>query len=239
MRAKVNLLVFLAVWKRPEITELCFIGLERLKTHPQFNIQVSAVISEESMIPLCEKYGVHYTLAPNDPLGEKKNIGLAATRQFQFDYMLEIGSDDLILNELLDSYLKFIDNGEQFFGIQDAAYINSETGECRRLTSSATFGAGRMISRKILEKFGFRLWKSHLNRGLDNSSTFSLARHGVNYKQVRPLAFPGVIDIKSKTNIWGFNHLIGVEFDITEIYKRLSTEEVAIIRSLYEFAEQD
>src|SRR5690348_6599448 len=111
-----KLLIYLAVWKRPEITELCLVGLNRLKTHPCFDIDILAVISEESMIPLCEKYGVKWVMSENRPLGRKKNNGLQEARKFEFDYLMEIGSDDLVLNELLDWYAQPIEDGELFFG---------------------------------------------------------------------------------------------------------------------------
>src|SRR6478609_9144885 len=138
MQTSTKLLIFLAVWKRPYITEICFNGIKRLKEHPDYDVQALAVISEEEMIPLCEQYGVNWVMYKNEPLGEKKNFGLQKAKEFKFDYLMEIGSDDLILNELLDDYKNYIGKHD-FFGITDAAYVNSETGECRRLTSKATY----------------------------------------------------------------------------------------------------
>lgn len=225
-----KILIYLAVWKRPLITELCFRGIKRLQSHPDFNIEALAVISEDEMIPLCEKYGIHWVMYKNDPLGEKKNFGLQKAKEFDFDYLMEIGSDDLVLNELLDDYKNHI--GKDFFGISDAAYINSETTECRRLISKSTYGAGRMISRKALEKSGWVLWQDRLNRGLDNNSVFALQRKGINYVRVKPLDFPCVIDVKSNENIWKFNYFLGVEYDINEVLKRISEPEKELLMSL-------
>lgn len=226
-----KILIYLAVWKRPEITELCFMGINRLRTHPDFDIQALAVISEDSMIPLCEKYGIRWVKYKNEPLGEKKNFGLQKAKEFDFDYLMEIGSDDLILNELLDDYKNYIGKSE-FFGITDAAYINSETGECRRLISrSSTYGAGRMISRKVLESVNWKLWNDHITKGMDNNSVLGLQRKGVAYTKTKPLDFPCVIDVKSQQNIWRFNYFLGVEYDKSEILKRLSVEEVVMLES--------
>lgn len=232
MQNKTKILVYLAVWQRPEITELCFVGLERLKQHPDFDIEVLAVISEESMVPLCQKYNVNMVYHANEPLGMKKNFGLQAAAKFEFDYMMEIGSDDLVLNELLDSYKPMIAKKELFFGIRDAAYIDSESGHCRRLISSSTYGAGRMIHRSLLEQCSFRMWKDHLNRGLDNASVFMFQRMCIGYKQVAPIEFPCVIDVKSKVNIWHFRHDVGVPYDIDEVFKRLSGQEVEMINEM-------
>lgn len=226
-----KILVYLAVWKRPAITELCFMGIQRMKTHPDYAIEALAVISEESMIPLCEKYGINWVMYKNEPLGEKKNFGLQKAKEFQFDYLMEIGSDDLILNELLTDYLKYVGKFD-FFGISDAAYINSESGECRRLISkSSTYGAGRMIHRSVLEKVGWKLWYDHLSKGMDNNSVLSLQRKGVRYSKCEPMAFPAVIDVKSQQNIWRFNYYLGKPYDLNEILDRVSPNEREVIES--------
>lgn len=145
-----RLLVFLAVWKRPEITEICFMGLRRLIKNSRYPIEAFAVISEESMIGLCEKYGIKWTFYKNDPLGEKKNHGLNEAMKLEWDYLLEIGSDDLVKDELVELYAPFFGKYD-LFGTKDAIIINSEDGTCRRLKSDTTYGLGRCISRKALE----------------------------------------------------------------------------------------
>lgn len=147
-----KVLIFLAAWRRPEITEICFMGINRLRQYGLFPIDTMCVISEDSMIPLCEKYGIDYVMHRNDYLGEKKNACLNAAMLKSWDYLIEIGSDDLLKNEILDKYKPFMERGEDLFGIKDFIYINSEDGNCRRYKSDTTYGAARCISRKIIEK---------------------------------------------------------------------------------------
>lgn len=141
-------LIFLAAWKRPAITEICFMGIKRLKN--RFPIETMCVISEEEMIPLCEKYGINWTFYKNDPLGEKKNHGLNEAMKLKWEYLLEIGSDDLVKDELIELYSEHFGR-DQYFGTKDAVIIDSETGKCRRLQSDTTYGLGRCISRKIIQ----------------------------------------------------------------------------------------
>jgi hypothetical protein len=231
MHGKIDLLVFVALWQRPKITELCFKGLNRLKQHPDFNIQVLAVVSEEEMIPLCEKYGVNYVIHENLPLGRKKNFGISAARQYKFDYLLEIGSDTLILNELLDDYKQYI-GVYDFFGICDCAFIDSETGSCRRVGGASTYGGGRMIAREILEKMDWKLWRDDVNRGMDNNSILRMQSAGIGYRQVKSGEFPMVFDIKSPVNIWPFNHLVGQAYDKDVIIGKLSIEEQEFLKEI-------
>jgi hypothetical protein len=146
-----RLLIFLAVWKRPEITEICFMGIDRLRKNSRFPIEAFAVISEEEMIPLCLKYKISYTYYKNDPLGEKKNAGLTEAMKLQWDYLIEIGSDDLLKDELIELYADYFGKYEMF-GTKDSIIINSADGKCRRLQSDTPYGLGRCISRQTIEK---------------------------------------------------------------------------------------
>jgi hypothetical protein len=232
MPGKIKILVFLALWKRPKVTELCFMGLNRLRQHPDFDIQVLAVASEPEMLTLCEKYNIHVVMHSNLPLGKKKNFGLQAAKGFDFDYLMEIGSDTLVLNELLDDYKNMV-GLHHFFGISDCAFICSETRACRRVGGASTYGGGRMISRAALQAMEFRIWPDDISRGLDNASVRKMAMGGHWYQQVKKRDIPLVFDIKSDENIWKFNHVDGIEFDVNRLLEKLSVEEVDAIKELW------
>lgn len=202
-----------------------------MRTHPDYDIQALAVLSEESMIPLCDRFGVRWIMHENLPLGAKKNAGLNAAREIEFDYMMEIGSDTLVLNELLDEY-KTLDL--PFFGVGECAFIDSETMACRYVNKSSMYGGGRMIRRDTLEKMNFSLWKPGISRGLDGSSVFNCSMQGIKYRQMFPSGFPKVIDIKSEENIWPFNYCWGKEFDVNLILEKLSEPEREMIYAAVE-----
>lgn len=130
-------------------------GIDRLRKSGLFQIDTLAVISETSMIPLCKKYGIDYVMHKNEPLGEKKNVGLTYAMLKSWDYLLEIGSDDLLKTEILEVYRPFIEKGVDFFGVKDFIYINSDDGQCRRYQSDTTYGAARCISRKVIERAAY------------------------------------------------------------------------------------
>ncbi len=226
----VKLLIFLAVWKRPEITEICFMGINRLRKSGLFPIEAFAVISEDSMIPLCEKYDIDYRMYKNEPLGEKKNYGLSVAMDKDFDYLIEIGSDDLIKTELLELYAPYFGH-KHLLGCNDFVCINSEDLECRRIhTNKTPYGAGRAISKEALSKIG-TLWPWKAMQGMDKSSHFTLVRSG--FTDTRVGNGPLVIDIKSDVNIWPFNYLEGTKIEFSEAVKGISTEEIEAIKSLY------
>jgi hypothetical protein len=226
---KHKILIYLAVWKRPEITEICFQGIERLR---KFGVDCLAVISEDDMIPLCEKYGIDWVFYKNNPLGEKKNAGLKVAKDLEWDYILEIGSDDILLDEIFELYANHM-GVEDFFGVKDIAFINSDDGHCRRFTSKVTFGAGRMMSRKVFEAINWVLWPNEVHLGLDNSSVAKITNAGFKYKQVQ-CNTPVVIDIKSEQNIWKFNYFLGVEYDVNLILDKVSEQEKQGLLALWQ-----
>ena len=125
-----KLMFFLAAWRRPEITEICFLGIKRLKAQQVHDIQCVAVISEASMIPMCKAYGIEWCIHENLPLGRKKNYGLTYAMRFDFDYMIEIGSDDILKNDFLRVYDPWFGKRD-IIGLSKFVMMNSETGECR------------------------------------------------------------------------------------------------------------
>lgn len=208
-------------------------GLERLKQHPGFDIQVLCIVSEPDMIPLCERYGNKWVEAENSPLGRKKNQGLKAAEKLDFDFMMELGSDDLVLNELLDDYQQLISTHD-FFGVSDIAFLDIETLEARRYTNKhAMYGAARMIKRKVIEAAGFKLWDDKHERVLDGTSVRRVSKIA-KYRMMYPRSRPQVMDIKSNQNIWQYNCMIGKEYDANEFFESISENEVNAIKCLHQ-----
>lgn len=230
-----KIILYLAVWQRPEITEICFMGIQRLMQRKDFDISAFAVISEESMKPLCDKYGIEYCVFNNFPLGEKKNNGLNEVMKKDFDYLIELGSDDLIKDEVIDAYKPYF-GVRDFLSLTSVCFINSENGACKVTEPRTFFGLGRAISKEGIKKAAlrkdgkYRLWKSYLNKGLDNDSAFRLAFAGVLEKRVR--TEPIVIDIKSAVNLHGFEKIEGIDYPLEKALQGLSENEITAIRCL-------
>lgn len=234
MPGKIKLLVFTALWKRPHIARICFHGINRLRRHPDYDITAFAVISEKEMIPLCEEFGVKWLMHDNQPLGRKKNAGLMFCQRFDFDWMMEIGSDDLVLNSLLDDY-KPLTERHPFFGICDICFVDSTDGECNRYVNRQTmFGAGRMIRRDVLQRHKWKIWPDDAVNVLDGKSLSVITeKFNIPYTMLRPIDYPQVIDIKSEVGIWPFEAFRGVKYDITDLYEHLSSSEITLIEACY------
>lgn len=139
-----KILAFVAVWKRPEITERCFRGIKKL------GLPIFAVVSEDWAEELCKKYGADFVRTSNTPLGKKFNTGLEAALKKDFDYLFTIGSDNLINPKLLDIYKYYMEKGTGLIGIDKCYFVQNE--EAKHVDyQQQIIGACRMISKDALK----------------------------------------------------------------------------------------
>jgi hypothetical protein len=144
--------------------------------------------------------------------------------------MIEIGSDDLLKDEYFD--LMDWNSEHEVLALRDFVMMNSETGECRHLTDrQGRFGVGRAIRREVLVEMNFTLWGEDQEHGLDNRSTFIMARNGFVEQRVKSLE-PLAIDLKSQENLWPFKRE-GMPYNRSHALKGLSFDEVNAITNLY------
>lgn len=139
-----KILAFVAVWKRPEITERCFKGIKEL------GLPIFAVVSEDWAEELCKKYKADYIRTPNTPLGKKFNTGLEAALKKDFDYLMTFNSDTLINPELLQVYKYHMEQNTGLIGVDKVYFV--QDGKAKHVDYQLQIiGAGRMISREALE----------------------------------------------------------------------------------------
>lgn len=146
-----KVLILTAVWQRPELTEICFHGLKRLQSK---NVRVFIIYSEEWVKPLLKKFGFSGKMTPNEPLGRKFNEGLKSAMRFNWDYLIQIGSDDFIDSRILDVYQPYMKEGREFFGINKINVINLKDYRVAYFENTYVIGGARCIKRSILKGLG-------------------------------------------------------------------------------------
>lgn len=187
-----RILIFIPVWKRPEITEICFQGVSRLRDYnPRYEIDCLAVVSEKSMIGLCKKYKIQHTFFDNNPLGAKKNHGLNVALKKDFDYLMELNSDDIIKGELLDIYYPYFEKKVPMIGITNFLMINSEDGDCIQYHSPKTlYGIARCYSKQAIKKAAkvvkARAKVTFYSHSLSASQGDEFTIESVNYDKMKP-----------------------------------------------------
>lgn len=214
-----KLLIYTALWKRPEVSEICFMQIDYLRSYfkPKgVEIIPFVVLSEEEMKPLCDKYKVGYCEAENFPVGRKHNIGLFESLKIKWDYMMLIGSDDLVSAKYMDIALKEIEKKTVFAGPDVIYFFNSWDNSLKmhKVNGIYSIGAGRIMSRSMIESFveddSLTFWEDQKNKGLDTSSFNRVDKKGIGHKMIKLPEKPYIVDVKSDQNIWNYSELEGV-----------------------------
>ncbi len=166
------------IWKRPEVFKIWAVAVQRIISEfPDIDFEVLIAGSEGRVSKkITDAWKWHYIETPNQPLGLKANIRLKACKKLKPDYVLFLGSDDIMSIKTFAFILKKIKKGFDEIApmdlyIYDApsktlvysqGYINHRKGE--------RLAIGRAIHKDVLDRIGWTMWDSTRDRNLDGSS---------------------------------------------------------------------
>lgn len=185
-----KIVILTPLWKRHDVFQFYIDRFKRIKQYKKkFKIDI-VVVGSEGLVTrdLCEKSGFYYLESSNQPLGRKLNYGMKFCKQLKPDYVMGVGSDDIMSESLLDFYLESMDKGIDFIGLLDCyfydllskrliywgGYTNHRIGE--------TIGTFRMLSSRLLGALNWEPWDSELSKSLDGSMMKKLAK--INYNKI-------------------------------------------------------
>ena len=189
---------------------------------------------------------------PNE-LGQKFNATTEAAWKWGADYAVILGSDDVVSPKLGDIYLERFEKGFTYMGLRGchmaepvsrrALYLS---GHASKLRIGETVGAGRTVSRKVLDVVEGRPWPDKLSRGADFRMTMRLQGKGIagvdsviETGDIGDDAF--LVDVKGGGNMWQFDRVakhthVASEAHYEKILSALPSEEQAIVRELEQAA---
>lgn len=220
MRVKrLKLAIITAVWKRPEVFKMFAQGIHALApTFERLNVDCQVMIagsegslSKNMVLEQGPPFNT-YSETENQPLAQKVNLPLRAARTWGADYVLCVGSDDIISPELMELYIGAMRKNADFIGVTDFYFYDTLTktaaywgGYREPFRKGVTCGAGRVISKRLLDLWQWKIWETKHNSVLDTSIDEKLK--AVEHKQcIFAMKDYGVmaVDIKSSTNMTPF-----------------------------------
>lgn len=217
-----KLLILVPVWKRPEILKLF---LSRLTLPSYLETRVLFILSPEDPFYVANTRLVkdyNYFSHKNRPLGEKKNEALHYSLKWDWDFFMDLGSDNIIHFDLWKLYEPYFEN-EKYFGINNAYVYDTKTQKSLFVNgyhqlSGETFalGPGRVISRDIINELS-NLWRSDWDCGMDGCSNFAIERLGYKNTVIDVGRLPYILDVKSATNLTPF-------YELEDMFEQVNTE---------------
>lgn len=185
-----------AFHQRPEISRIFWQNCKDI------GLDVVAIVSDEQNKQMAKENALAVFEYKNNPLGEKLQRGVEYVRDnVDFDYLLFLGSDDLISHNLLDIYKKYIEK-YKYVGVQDYLDMDFRTKKFRYFQGytnwrrGESLGAGRLISKEYLELIDYKCFPMDRHKGMDGVMTNNLASNGIFNKLIKKGNKPYLIGIK-------------------------------------------
>lgn len=152
----------ITAYKRLRLTAICYHGIKRLqKLAEKMDAELIPIIiySEYEHKVLADSFGFHSVYAENFPVSFKHNAGLDyICRNINYDYILQVGSDDLISDQGLQIIYSEMQRGTLFFGFQQIIAAHALNNQMKvfnyHLSSHLVLGLGRCFSKQLIERLG-------------------------------------------------------------------------------------
>lgn len=198
-----RLAVLTALWRRPAVSAHVLAHYAGL-TPEGVTLMRYAVRSPEDPEPCPPVEGWAYPSAPNAPLSDKWNAGMEALRGHA-DAVMVVGSDDFVAPDYIAAAVEALRAGAEFVRTDRIVFYDVATGRARG-GRMPRMGAGRVLSAPLLERVGWRPWPAGLSRRLDAGMDRAIHRRTPPREAVLT-DVPPVLDVKSETNLWGFDDM--------------------------------
>lgn len=219
---KPKIVIIIPCWGRSDVFRLVSSQLDLFyyKTKTEIDLTVLYIFSPEDKELQQLDFIYHDAnhvrdkiYSSNKQLGKKLNDGIEYASRFNYDYIMNMGSDDLIHPGLIDKYLPFIKANVPVMGVSSLYFLkkNEDPVFFFYYNTPHVIGAGRMIHRSaiqsVISKYG-ALYDPDICRGMDTHSAKRLKDCGYGQQVVYRGKFPYIVDIKSEVNINSFDQII-------------------------------
>ena len=194
-----NIVLICANHGREKVLNLYCAGIKRLREQADITINAVVVGDDNS---ICKRYDIEHVVANNNPVSEKYNIACQVAKNYNPDYVITMGDDDLINIELLQHMTQHTDSN--FIGVRDIYMYNTiapHRGQMIYILSSV-IGCCRAMRSDLLDKVNWKPWVRERDYSLDQIMWSALHKHFVNPYIFIARDSGGIcIDVKSSENL--------------------------------------
>jgi hypothetical protein len=219
-----------AIWQRPEVWDMFKQGVRRLRNqYVDVEVEVCAAGSEGIKSQnRCKEKWIHYVEIDNKPLGRKMNAASLLAKEKGYDYCLLVGSDDIICNKLFDLYLDEAEKGTDYTYLMDGYFFDTTTklalywGGYIDNRKGDPLGAGRLLSKNLLDKLNWKMWYDVKLSGMLDSAMDEKMKQ-IDYTEKAIWLKDNdcmLLDIKSTTNMTRFQRWQNSNFIPLEVISK-------------------
>jgi len=179
------------------------------------DLRLLAVASDNEEYAMAREHGWLAIKYENLPLGRKFNRVMEAVPKVfgdDVDAIIVIGSDDYLTASYIMDATHVIRQGGEYAAAKTAYMIDSESGRSVKFRGNVTIGGGRIVTADLMRTCKWRPWEDGLNSGLDASfdRTLRIIESARKDKiQFQVVENDGLMTLKSGTNIWSYDFLLG------------------------------
>lgn len=200
-----KLAICTGAYKRHDLLDLwCRYYADLQKRIP---MEIIVACSETETLRIVQEHGHTGFIVNNHPLTRKFNM--AATYAEGADYTIMVGSDDFMTEKTLRHYITLFDRGIDYVGVLDWWFYDSLSGKSlywagydKAANRGHACGAGRALSKNLMEKLDWQPWAAGYDLILDTGMDARLAeiphtKHFFSLNQLQLFA----LDIKTSENM--------------------------------------
>lgn len=186
------------VWRRVKLTRAVYHGLKRnIREFAEHGVQLIPYIgvSEQEHEDLAMEFGFKVCWVTNRTLGEKNQALFEIMKRDNWDWMLQLGSDDFLLPGGAEVILANMRTSE-FSAFVNLYFFNAESRKGWELRGYRC-GAGRFMSRNICDRVTM-MWNNR-KKGLDGYSQNKVFE--ITGIHVQNMEGTYIADIKTEVNV--------------------------------------
>jgi len=227
-----NFCIITANHKRPKVFALWCESMSRLREEVgHFPIVVVSDLCDAGM---CKEHNIYHIVMGNRPVSAKFNKACRFSQTLGVDYVMTVGSDDIISTETMKLFLSSMDKGYDMITLDDIYFYGAYAeynGVLVHFKGKKELGLCRTVHKSILDKIGWMPWRKQRSSGLDMLARMAYEPHIRNPYNINNAK---VFDVKTEFNINRFSYWLRTceRVDANIFYNILSEREKELLNNI-------